>query len=225
MNGKPCTLADEKIIKEHICHKFVLDNRENLMLSNSIADHVRSSWEGMQPEFHGPAVTFESKSGLSFDSVPAFSSPFLPKEFDKWFDRPRPNKWPNPTTCSLLKTMGYFVVGIGHANSLEQHLEWRMSFSNQELFLMRTMNQTQYRCYILLKSIKKLLKKVAVDHALSSYRCKTALFYTIANNEQDIWRPSNLIACVIKCREQLNVWLSQRNCPNYFIPEENMFET
>ena len=225
MNGRPCTLADENIIKEYIYHGIVIDDRERLMLSNNIKDHVGSSWEGMRPEYHGPAVTFENNSGVSFDSVPAFSSAMLPKDFDKWLDRPRPYDWPSPTTCSLLKTMDFFVVGIGHANSPEQHLEWRISFSNQELFLMLTLNPTQYRCYILLKTLKKMLKKVAADHFLSSYHCKTALFYTIEKNKRDIWTPVNLIACVVKCLEQLNVWLSQRNCPNYFIPEENMFET
>ena len=119
---------------------------------------------------------------------------------------------------------GCFVVGVGHSSSREQHIEWRLSFSLQERLLMFSLNPTQHKCYVLLKMIKKDIIKAEIGECISSYHCKTCLFYAIEVTPAAIWRPDNLVCCVRLCLMILLTWVVNGVCPNYFIPSENMFE-
>ncbi|KAL3882926.1 hypothetical protein ACJMK2_029228 [Sinanodonta woodiana] len=71
---------------------------------------------------------------------------------------------------------------------------------------------------------KCCIKPAVSDDALSSYHCKTCLFYLIENTPTAIWQPDNLLLCVEMCLRLLYNWTESTICPNYFIPEENMFQ-
>ena len=50
------------------------------------------------------------------------------------------------------------------------------------------------------------------------------MFYMIENTQCDFWVPENLMSCVVMCLRQIMTWVSDENIPNYFIPDENMFD-
>ena len=175
---------------------------------------------------HGPAIASPASSLVhAKDHVPAYRCRAWPKAASKWLDRERRYGWPSEDLIEKMKTLGFFVVRVGHAHSSERHLEWRISLSLQERLLMFNLNPTQYKCYILLKMVKKTVinKKLEVE-AISSYYCKTCLFYMIENTPADFWQPKNLLACLQGCMKCIHRWVKSFYCPNYFIPEENMFE-
>ncbi|KAL3857158.1 hypothetical protein ACJMK2_011853 [Sinanodonta woodiana] len=71
---------------------------------------------------------------------------------------------------------------------------------------------------------KCFIQPVVDDDVLSSYHCKTCMFYLIENTPTSMWQPDNLVQCVDLCLRLLYKWIESAICPNYFIPEENMFD-
>ena len=178
----------------------------------------------------GPADT---SPGISdpIDYVFAKRCKVIPKFADEWHDRERVHDWPTRETLEKMRKLGCLFVGKGHPDSKDMHTEWSISFSLQERHLMLSLNPTQHKCYILLKMIKHDIIKPAVEKAIgvntksiSSYHCKTCLFYTIENTDQAVWIPTNLIQCTIDCLNRLLDWLRIGYCPNYFLPEKNLLD-
>lgn len=122
------------------------------------------------------------------------------------------------------KEFGCIFVPVGHPHSDEQHLQWRISLSRQERFLVTQFNSVQLKCYILLKMIKKEQIHSYVQDSLSSYHIKTCMMYMIENTPNDFWQPANLLSCTIACLKMISLRVETGICPNYFIPAENMFE-
>ena len=169
---------------------------------------------------HGPALTCEN-----VDTVYAFNNPQWPQCATEWLNRRRHYNWPPSTLIDKCKTLGCLLVPVGHPKSDETDIEWRLSFSHQERLLVLQFNSTQLKCYILLKLIKKeILHHFIGEESLSSYHCKTIMFYMIENTPADFWQPENLLACLVSCMDLLRLCAVNGNCPNYFIPGENMFE-
>ena len=74
----------------------------------------------------------------------------------------------------------------------------------------------------------KIFLKEAIDvnpdvkGLLCSYFMKTALLWEITKSNQ--WAPSSLLSCFWKCYCRLLQWVRCSYCPNFFIPQNNMFE-
>ena len=86
------------------------------------------------------------------------------------------------------------------------------------------MNHTQFICYGLLKIFLKeaIDTNPEVKGLLCSYFLKTALFWEITTTSNQ-WNPSTLLFCFWNCFCRLLQWISCSYCPNFFIPQNNMF--
>ncbi|KAL3857809.1 hypothetical protein ACJMK2_012444 [Sinanodonta woodiana] len=176
-------------------------------------------------ERHGPANTYSFGNKLIFDRVHGIKLYAWPDQASNWLTRNRRYNWPSQEMIVRIQQTGALLVPVGHKLSQEQHLEWRISISYGEKLLMCLFNSTQYKCYILLKMINKtFIKPVVGDDVLSSYHFKTCMFHLIENTPATIWQPENLLICVQMCLRLMYVWIDGEICPNYFIPEENMFQ-
>ncbi|MEW8545296.1 MAG: hypothetical protein AB2693_17375, partial [Candidatus Thiodiazotropha sp.] len=123
------------------------------------------------------------------------------------------------------KTLGCFFVQIGHPTSDDKHLQWRLSFSLQERLLVTSFNSVQLKCYILLKMIKKkMIRKKLGGKYLTSYHLKTCVLYMMENSPAEFWTQENLLVCLQQCLHQMLEYVETGVLPNYFIPEENMFD-
>ncbi|XP_063436463.1 uncharacterized protein LOC134717895 [Mytilus trossulus] len=102
---------------------------------------------------------------------------------------------------------------------------WRLSFSVQEKILVHSFNFTQLLCYGLLKlSLKHIVNtNHDVKELLCSYFLKTALFWVSEEQDINIFQLPKLFYCFSLCLNKLISWVNICNCPNYFIPENNMF--
>ena len=171
-------------------------------------------------ERHGPADRREQVDNVS--ALRCFGWPDCAAE---WLKRKRKHNWPPPDLIHICSTLGFLLVMVGHPNSSEQELQWRLSFSFQERLLVDQFNSVQFKCYIVLKYLNMEIQGNNVNRLfLSSYHLKTAMFYLIENKPSDFWKPENLVSCVIAAFERIHKWIEADNCPNYFIPDENMFE-
>ncbi|KAL3860138.1 hypothetical protein ACJMK2_010303 [Sinanodonta woodiana] len=173
---------------------------------------------------HGPANTKYYSSGFSTDTVIAHRALSWPYMALEWIKRKRNHNWPSQETIAVIQQSGTLLVPVGQPISPEGHLEWRISLSYGEKILVWQFSSTQYKCYVLLKMINKYFIQPKVgDNMLTSYHCKTCMFYLIESTPATLWQPQNLLTCIELCLKKLRTWVEEGNCPNYFIPEENMF--
>nr|XP_034333391.1 uncharacterized protein LOC117691418 [Crassostrea gigas] len=87
------------------------------------------------------------------------------------------------------------------------------------------MNHTQFLTYGLLKLFLKEIINIGLrvgDKLLCSYHMKTVVFWAIQQNAL-YWHPKNLLVGFWVCFKLLLKWVYEGNCPNFFIPENNMF--
>ena len=163
-------------------------------------------------------------TGTDYEIYHSFRCRSWPKIATKWISRNRHHNWPSRSVIEQIKSLGVFLVPVGSQGSIEKHLEWKMLFLLQERVLMSILNDTQYKCYIILKMINNdIISNRFTEPVLVSYHLKTCLFYVIENTQDTLWQPENLLDCVQICLKRILQCASEGNCPNYFIPQENMF--
>ena len=110
-------------------------------------------------------------------------------------------------------------------NSPEKDKEWRISLSLQERMLVTLFNSSQLKCFVVLKVLKnEVINQKLQGKILTSYHCKTCMLYMVETTPNDLWVPDNLLKCITACLKKLREWANDKYCPNYFIPEENMFD-
>ena len=121
---------------------------------------------------------------------------------------------------------GCHFVAIGHKLGKYVDDEWRISFSIAETKLVHSMNHTQFLTYGLMTMFLKEIINHGLDDEvkiLSSYHIKTVVFWAIQQNTMFDWCPKNLLEGFWVCFKLLLKWIYEGICPNFFIPENNMF--
>ncbi|XP_061169012.1 uncharacterized protein LOC133178292 [Saccostrea echinata] len=184
--------------------------RENMHFPSRPDSHV-----------HGPCRSGNFK-GIEFDDAYCFASDFWPPSTLAWIDRC--HSWPSPHVVDDIVRNGCHFVAIGHKQGNHEENEWRISFSYAERKLVYCMNHCQFLTYGLLKLIlKEIIRENIEESLLSSYHLKTAVFWVIQQNLIPDWYPQNLLECFWVCFKRLLKWVYEGVCPNFFIPENNMF--
>lgn len=175
---------------------------------------------------HGPAICFTDQSKKDeppSDMVPSFTCPKWPSKAAEWVKRQRKH-WPTEETVESLVKQGCRVVPVGFRGSSTRHLEWRISFTLTERSLIKTFNNTQYKCYALLKMLLKEVVDKKVPDVLSSFHMKNTLLWTIEKSDPEIWTPEKIALAFIECLRNLGSWIREGYCPSYFIVENNVFD-
>lgn len=172
--------------------------------------------------YHGPAITMVSAS-LETDFVFCLKSDHWPDTAKPWIRRCQQSGWPVETVVSQIVNSGCHVVPIGSTS--DENLEWRISFSNAEQMTVYSLNHCQFICYGLLKIfLKEVINEQSRSPILCSYFMKTVLFWVIQNDRTLKWTPENLLSCFWNCFKLLIHWVKTGCCPNFFIPQNNMFK-
>jgi hypothetical protein len=120
---------------------------------------------------------------------------------------------------------GCYIVPVGITVDNGSENEWRLSFSLAEKYLIFTFNHTQLMIYGMLKIILKeiISQHEDISELLCSYFLKTTLFWVIEETQRSIWDPKYMVLCFHLCLERLMQFILEENCPNYFLPINNMF--
>lgn len=198
--------------------KFQIFFLTKMRMSNSLNSD-------QQLRLHGPCANFFFHD-LENDLAVCFACRFWPRTAISWFSRCQRNGWPDQKVLNEIRSNGCHVMPIGSAaNSCDNKLEWRLSFSRAEQELIYAMNHTQLMCYGILKIfLKEVLCSRNQESLICSYFLKTILFWEIQNNADIFfWCPSNLVSCFWVCFKHLCKCVFNSYCPNFFVPENNMF--
>ena len=174
---------------------------------------------------HGVAFKMDNKGEVAdIDIVLALQSKVLPDCVTDCLMRKRNSAFLTASVVEACKSYGCLFVRKEHCQSIDSRLLWRISPSHQERLLMFNFNSVQHKCYGLLKLIKKdIINPALGSEVLTSYHCKTAMLHLIDMTPSQFWRPDNLLFCLITALHCLLLWSMDSNCPNFFIPDENMF--
>nr|XP_022310868.1 uncharacterized protein LOC111116160 [Crassostrea virginica] len=174
---------------------------------------------------HGPCESGEVR-GVEYDIAWCFACDFWPPSADSWTNRCR--SWPNRAVADDIVRNGCHFVPIGNPLGLNEHEEWRISFSLAEHKLVHSMNHCQFLTYGLLKIfLKEVIDKQSeeTNKLLCSYHMKTVVFWAIQQNVVPLWCPHNLLMGFWVCFKLLLKWVYEGICPNFFIPQNNLFLT
>ena len=175
-------------------------------------------------EPHGPCASVKFR-GKEHDIALCFRSHHWPNVALPWIQRCRLKQWPPESVLSAILKEGCHAVAISSVPSdREKEIEWRISFSGSEQKLVCSMNHCQFLCYGLLKIfLKEVINAEVNNPCLCSYFMKTIMFWVIQSNSSRQWCPSELLQFFWTCFKLLLSWVYKGECPNFFIPENNMF--
>nr|XP_022340884.1 uncharacterized protein LOC111135261 [Crassostrea virginica]XP_022340885.1 uncharacterized protein LOC111135261 [Crassostrea virginica] len=180
---------------------------------------------GAHSTVHGPCSSGTHHSVLDYDYAHGFVSDFWPPSASSW--KSRCHSWPQRHVVDNIVRSGCHFVAIGHRLCPGNHAdnEWRISFSQAEQKLVYAMNHTQFLVYGLLKLfVKEINNELSEEEKLlCSYHMKTIIFWAIQKNTIALWYPQNLLAGSWVCFKLLLKCVYEGVCPNFFIPEDNMF--
>jgi tetratricopeptide (TPR) repeat protein len=172
---------------------------------------------------HGPSIARQGQPGLS-DADTVFSLPCKswPQSASGWLERQGIGRWPTQDMKGYAASTGCFVVPTGSKVGEYPELEWRISTSLAEMFLMSNLNITQIRCYVLMKMILKSFLNPQGTINISSFMCKTVLLHCIENTESSIWKENNLYICLTYCLLELHSCVQSDCCSHFIIRESNL---
>lgn len=175
---------------------------------------------------HGPCVS-GSIEYMNYDRTIALISDFWPPPAADFVQR-YPSSWPNAQTRNEIIKNGCYFVPIGSKLGKLNDVEWRISFADAEKKLIYSLNYCEFLLYGLLKLfltevINKNTKEE--DKLLCSYHMKTALFWVLQQSTHRECCPENMMQYFWDCFKLILKWVYDGVCPNFFIPQDNMFLT
>lgn len=175
---------------------------------------------------HGPAVLRARASEIHSpsDNVYALNSPQWPGKALEDFKSRVEHTWLTNEMVSDIEQYGCFFVPVGNPLSSDKDLEWRLSFSLTENYLIKSLNKVQYNCYNFLKLFGNTMHSFKDEKLLCSYFFKTALFWTIEQEEARIWVEDRMLTCIGSVLDRIIIFYEEHNFPNYFLPCNNMIE-
>ena len=173
------------------------------------------------PIVHGPCIS--DTWGL-LDIACCLHSKNWISQAAQWITRSN-NSWPAYDVKQSIIQHGVLFVPKGVQGSIKEDLEWRISFSVGEKFLVYTFTHSQLLCYALMKIILKDVIDTDLDckELLCSYFLKTILFWISEEMPHTIWKPACMIPNFMRYFRRLIYCVENSVCPHYFIPENNLF--
>uniref|UniRef100_K1QF40 Protein mab-21 n=1 Tax=Magallana gigas TaxID=29159 RepID=K1QF40_MAGGI len=198
---------------------------DRVYISSSIYRQITCSSVGINSTVHGPCAS-GVHAGQEYDYAYCFVCDFWPPSASSWINRC--HAWPDPEVVDDIVRNGCHFVAIGHPLGPHEEEEWRCSFSQAEQKCVYAMNHCQFLTYGLLKIYLKEVINQQLDETsklLCSYHIKTTIFWAIQQNTLPHWCPQNLLAGFWVCFKLLLKWVYEGTCPNFFIPQNNLFLT
>lgn len=155
------------------------------------------------------------------DRVPAIECMGWPNEANEWKIR-KPRNWPRADVVKNITTDCFMIVPKPSDLSGDTKKEWRISFSIPEAKLFECFNEDQAKVYFLLRSLYARHLKEKLEGILSSYHIKTAMFWTLEEEEPSAWSEESTLELFFRVLKKLLGFLKDGYCPHYFIPNHNL---
>ncbi|XP_062620255.1 uncharacterized protein LOC134281832 [Saccostrea cucullata] len=211
----PTIISSRVLISGEVYISSTLFRNNYFQVSRSRSAQMASSFN------HGPCSSTKIQNEEA-DFAFCLWSNHWPTIALPWIQRCRQQGWPSEIVLSKILNAGFHVVPIG--STPENGNEWRISFSIAEQILVYAMNHCQFLCYGLLKFfLKDVINQQNNSSVLCSYFMKTVVFWLLQGGHFLTWSPDNLLSCFWECFKLLIHWVRIGECPNFFIPQNNMF--
>ncbi|XP_052806140.1 uncharacterized protein LOC128235370 [Mya arenaria] len=193
-----------------------------VFLSNRLEKKDWVRFLGNRCVISGPSVSYSEE----WDYVFALKCKQLPPEVEWWLQRPRSSHWPTREMMQDARECSCFLVPDGHFQSLNEGIEWRISPNQIERILVFSFTTVQLKCYVVFKMLKKYLNEHYLGHhgKLTSFHCKTIMFFTIERISPAEWKEDRLIKCISYCLHTLLTFLKRGYCPHFILSGVNLFE-
>ncbi|XP_071143313.1 uncharacterized protein [Mytilus edulis] len=215
-------IAAGKRANEVVSNECIVNTQTGHYLSTTnFVNYLKQKRQENNFSIHGPCL---SNTNQTVDIAFCLRSKYLPYHAMPWKLRYR-RQWPPNAIIDRIINYGCLLVPIGPRIMENCNLLWRISFSVAEKQLVHSFNFTQVLCYGLLKlTLKRIVNtNDDVKDLLCSYFLKTALFWVSEEVDIDTFQLPKLFICFSLCLNKLISWVNNCYCPNYFIPEHNMF--
>ena len=142
----------------------------------------------------------------------------------EWARRKRYYNWPSKAVIDRIVKMPSYVVPKGCKGSESRSLEFRISYTLSEVELIKSLNETQLKIYILLKLLFQSEVDEQFPDIITSYCIKNVVFWLCekAHVDQFVieslleWRKKGLIY-ILDC-------VREKNLPMYLMPKRNLLE-
>ena len=210
---------------------FILLIRNSTMTYEIALDQqydIRSSQDAVYAltTQEGPAIktTILLGTGKRYqvDTAIAIKSLAWPVVAANWITRERDSNWPNDTLIKSCVKDGCCFVPKSIEDS-KANLEWRVSFVAAESALMKTLTRMQRACYRIFKAIWRLRFRVPAEKYVQSYHIKTIFLWYCEKVKSELFSKELIVSRIFELLHCLRKCLLEKNCPQYFIPESNLF--
>lgn len=136
-----------------------------------------------------------------------------------WIKRKR--CWPDQGLVDKIATLQCYLLAKPHPHTTNKLLEWRFSFSSAELLLSSAVKPWQKQCLMVLKALRR--KYLQEPKVVASYHLKTVLFRVLESLPDRKRESLSRGALLEKLLDELISCVQNKNLPNFFIAENNMF--
>jgi len=188
-------------------------------------------------EIHGPAETHQANGLIpSVDLVVSVRCLSWPPQAADWPTRHRNFSWPESATVDRIVGGGCDVVQVAHRLYRQQHglpdkRQWRLSFSRAEVVLFNGCTPAQQIVYHMLRVFAKTERLGNITdncgtRTLSSYHIKTLMLWACELQPRSLWSDNNLnvVGACAKLLRTLSAWLTNVQCPHYFVSKCNLID-
>ena len=220
------TLVSRWTINSREAHQSFVERDGETFLSSSKVLSLLS--DSQQPRLHqGP-----SQQVRDTDLVPALvcSAPF--PCVTQYLTRQCHENWPKPEALTEIAALPGIIVPTGRKGSEERDLQWRYSFSPQELRLaqdMPTWVKSGYRAFkYTLKAILRMSREPKPPSetdgrsTVCSFHMKTILLWTL--EQPFVWQQECPFRVMILLLFTLDSFLGWGKLPHYFNPDCDLFD-
>lgn len=164
---------------------------------------------------------------LLMDKVAAIKVKW-PEVFMVWETRER--LWPPLDVCKEITRGGIHVIPKSSHKSTST-TQWKYTFAIAEQRLAHLFIPIQRACYLILKQLKRKHfsqvslneGEIIINSGISTHHLKTVMFWTCERTKPSEWQ-TNPGKCLSLLLQTLVDFLQAKHCPNYFVPEVNLFE-
>ena len=139
----------------------------------------------------------------------------------RWAVRPR--HWPPPVIIQKVVSLGAYLTPVGCKGSENNHSEWRICFNTGETELVKNLNDTQAKVYVILKMIIKDIMKPK-NKEITSYVLKNIILWQAENTPQTEFHARSLLYWLHDGLRELRTAIEKKHLRYYMIPERNLME-
>ena len=152
----------------------------------------------------------------SFDMVISFPLSSWPSEALAFLTRKRKSGWPDTPLLREIEKTNCYLVCKGNPLSKDFDRMFRLSFSEAELVISKSVPEKLRDCYRWTKLLLKI--HLSSPKILASYHVKTMFFWYLEND----CCTDNLAKVLLGFLDFIIEYCRKHDIPNYFYPEVNM---